>query len=150
MLNRLFAVITALAVAAPLATASAAPQPLGLVTTNGPVPLTCFAGQCAAEFTSFCLQRARSIPLPGTAFRAVGDDFTLIAIAADGKSVRLPAVAHLTIINQRSFTSIRLAISKRALEALGGGGGRTRLTSNGGRGSILARSYGPACRCLRR
>ncbi len=119
MLNRLFAVITALAVAAPLATASAAPQPLGLVATNGPVPLTCFAGQCAAEFTSFCLQRERSIPLPGTAFRAVGDDFTLIAIAADGKSVRLPAAAHLTIINQRGFTSIRLAISERALEALG-------------------------------
>ena len=119
MLNRLFAVIGALAIAAPLATASAAPQPLGLVATNGPVPLTCFAGQCAAQFTSFCLQRARSIPSPGTVFRVVGGDFTLIAIAADGKTRRLPAAEHLTIINQRGFTSIRLAMSKRALEALG-------------------------------
>ena len=119
MLNRMFWVIAALAIAAPLAAASAAPQPLGLVATNGPVPLKCFAGECAAEFTSFCLQRARSIPWPGTAFRAVGDDFTLIAIAADGKTRRLPAAEHLTIINQRSFTSVRLAMPKRALEALG-------------------------------
>jgi hypothetical protein len=107
------------ALALPLSPARAAPQPLGLVATNGPVPLTCFAGQCTAEFTSFCLQQGRSIPLPGTAFRAVGDDFTLIAIAADGKTRRLPAAAHLTIMNQRGFASIRLAISEHALKTLG-------------------------------
>jgi len=106
-------------VSAPLTTVAAAPQALGLVATNGAVPLNCFAGECAAEFSAFCLQQARGIPSEGTPYRAVGEDFTLVAIAADGKVSRLPGGAHLAITAERGFTAVKISLPKRALAALG-------------------------------
>ncbi|MCH7931148.1 MAG: hypothetical protein IH906_02920 [Proteobacteria bacterium] len=119
MLTRLLVVLAAAAIALPLGGARAAPQALGLVATNGPVPLRCFAGECAAEFSAFCLQQARDLPAPGTAYRAVGDALSLIVIAADGKSRRLPGAEQLTFVTERSFTAVRIALPKRALEAFG-------------------------------
>ena len=116
---RLRLLLTIAAVAAPLAGASAAPQVLGLMATNAPVPLTCFAAECTAQFSSFCLQKGRNIPTPGAAYRPVGDAFTLLAIAADGTTRRLPGADHLTITPVRSFTAVRVGVSKRALAALG-------------------------------
>ena len=49
----------AVALAAPFGAVQAAPQALGLVAMDQPVPLRCEGGQCRAEFTSFCLQKAR-------------------------------------------------------------------------------------------
>ena len=111
--------LTVAVIAAPLAGAGAAPQVLGLVATNAPVPLTCFAGECTAQFSSFCLQKARDNPAHGTAYRPVGEDFTLVAIAADGTTRRLPGADHLTVNVARSITAVRIGVSKRALAALG-------------------------------
>ncbi|MCH7929304.1 MAG: hypothetical protein IIA01_02225 [Proteobacteria bacterium] len=119
MLARLLVALAAAAIALPLGGARATPQALGLVATNGPVPLRCFAGECAAEFSAFCLRQGRGIPTPGAAYRAVGDALSLIVIAADGKSRRLPGAEQLTFITERSFTAVRIALPKRALEALG-------------------------------
>lgn len=119
MLNRLLIVAAAVALALPLSPARAAPQVLGLLALDAPVPLPCFAGECSAEFTAFCLQRGRPIPTPGTAYRPAGDSFTLIALAADGSSRRLPGADYLTLETTRGFSAIKISISSRALEALG-------------------------------
>ncbi|MFQ5958167.1 MAG: hypothetical protein ACE5LF_02245 [Alphaproteobacteria bacterium] len=116
---RLFLAIVAAAIAAPLAGAGAAPQALGLVATNAPVPLNCFAGECSAQFSTFCLQQARDIPLPGTPYRAVGDGLSLVAVAADGKARRLPGAEHLSITSQRAYNAVKISMSRGALEALG-------------------------------
>lgn len=99
--------------------ASAAPQALGLVATDAPVPLKCRGDECTAQFSAFCLQNAREIPAPGVAYRPVGDGFTLLAIARDGTTRRLPGTTHLTITTARSMTAVEIGISRRALAALG-------------------------------
>lgn len=116
---RLLLGIIVAVVAAPLASAGAAPQALGLMATDGPVPLPCFAGECAAEFSTFCLQQARDIPQPGTPYRIEGDGLTLIAIGEDGRARRLPAAGYLAVTIERGYTTVRIALKKRALEALG-------------------------------
>ncbi len=97
--------------------ASAAPQALGLVATDAPVPLKCLGDDCTAQFSAFCLQNAREIPAPGVAYRPVGDGFTLLAIARDGTTRRLPGTTHLTITTARSMTAVEIGISRRALGA---------------------------------
>ena len=116
---RLVLAIAAAAIAAPLAGAGAAPQVLGLVATNAPVPLNCFAGECSAQLSTFCLQQVRDIPAPGAPYRAVGDGLSLIAIAADGKARRLSGAEHLAITSKRGYNAVEISISRRALEALG-------------------------------
>lgn len=121
MRARFLLTIAAASLAASLAGAGAgaAPQALGLVATNAPVPLKCLGDECTAQFSTFCLQSARDIPAPGTAYRPVGDGFTLLAIARDGTTRRLPGTTHLTITTARSMTAVEIGISRRALAALG-------------------------------
>lgn len=119
MRARVLLTIAAAAIAAPFAVAGAAPQALGLIANNAPVPLKCLAGECTAEFSTFCLQSARDIAAPGTAYRSVGGGFTLLAIARDGTTRQLPGTTHLTITTARSITAVKIGISSRALAALG-------------------------------
>jgi len=109
----------ALAVVAPFANSHAAPQVLGLIATNAPVPLNCLGGNCTAEFSAFCLQRARELPERGTLYRAVGDSLTLIVTATDGSRRWLPGAGHLTITTARGIAAVRVAISQRTLKGLG-------------------------------
>ncbi|MFQ5985372.1 MAG: hypothetical protein ACE5LL_07645 [Alphaproteobacteria bacterium] len=118
MRTRLLLSIAA-AIFVPFAGAGAAPQALGLVATNAPVPLVCFAGECTAQLSAFCLQQARELPTLGTEYRPVGDAFNLIAIAADGRVRKLPGAAYLTITSRRSFTAVRISMSQRTLTGLG-------------------------------
>ena len=53
-------------------TARAAPQSLGLVATQQPVPLLCDTDRCVAQLSSFCLQRARKAPNHGTVYHVAG------------------------------------------------------------------------------
>ncbi len=109
----------ALAVVAPFANSHAAPQVLGLIATNAPVPLNCLGGNCTAEFSAFCLQRARELPERGTLYRAVGDSLTLIVTATDGSRRWLPGAGHVTITTARGIAAVRVAISQRTLKGLG-------------------------------
>ena len=104
-----------LAVAAPLSGAAAAPQMLGLIASNGPVPLSCAGGTCTAELSSFCLQRDRDVPPAGTAYRPVDDTgLTLVATLADGQTRRLPAGDRLRIESERNYTAV--AVEERVGE----------------------------------
>ncbi len=124
MISRLVLVIAALTIlpltiVAPLAGAVAAPQPLGLVASRGPVPLACLAGECAAELSAFCLQQARDIPAPGTRYRLAGGELSLIAIAADGKTRRIEGAKVLSLAVERGYSSVRVTVDRRVLEKMG-------------------------------
>ena len=50
----------------------AAPQILGLIATNGAAtPLHCKGDVCEAQFSTFCLQKARATPPAYTPYRLV-------------------------------------------------------------------------------
>jgi len=124
MVSRFVLVIAALTIlppmiAAPFAGAAAAPQPLGLVASRGPVPLACLAGECAAELSAFCLQQARDIPAPGARYRLAGGELSLIAIAADGKTRRIAGDKVLSLVVERGYSSVRVTLPRRVLERMG-------------------------------
>lgn len=99
------------------APALAAPQPLALVATLGPVELQCDGGDCAAEFTAFCLQEDRASPDRGHAYRAVGA-VQLAARDNAGREVALPVV-WLQARAQRTHVAVRLSVPERALRERG-------------------------------
>lgn len=104
------------------APAAAAPQVLGLVADNGfPTPLTCDDFECSAQFSSFCLQEARSSPATGSLYAvAPGGEVALLATAPDGALLRLPAES-LRITTAIGFTSVTMSLpqSRRAEIAAG-------------------------------
>ena len=97
--------------------ALAAPQPLALVATLGPVDLICDGRECAAEFSAFCLQEERGSPDRGHAYSALG----AVRIAArdlEGREVAVP-LELLEARALRTHVAVRLSISQRALGARG-------------------------------
>jgi hypothetical protein len=100
----------------PLAPAQAAPQILALVASNEPVPLVCRNGECAAEFSAFCLQEARRSPVPGTVYQVHGGEgIRLVAETPDGGIVSLAAVPDLRVTTARTHTSVRLSVPVETL-----------------------------------
>lgn len=91
--------------------ASAAPQVLGVVASNGPVPMTCDATGCRADLSSFCLQQPRANPGPDQAYRPAGNAaITLVGITATGETVRLPADDALRFVSARGFTAVEATL----------------------------------------
>jgi hypothetical protein len=108
----LLALATALLLSAP---AAAAPQVLGLMASNGPVPLRCDDRDCSAIVPSFCLQRERAMPSYGTAYEATHpEQLTLTLTTADG-TVRLPAGAQLRFTGFDGYTTMRISLSRSVL-----------------------------------
>jgi hypothetical protein len=70
--------------------AFAAPQILAVLATGEPVPLTCVKGVCEAEFSAMCLQWARAMPEPGTAYAPV-DPGKISSSSSAGPTARRPA-----------------------------------------------------------
>lgn len=102
------------------APAAAAPQVLGLVGGTGAVPLTCDAGGCRAELSSFCLQQPRANPAPQTAYRpAEGAEIFLVGTDLEGAVVRLPAAPFLRFTSARGFAAVEVALPAAQLRALG-------------------------------
>ncbi len=103
-------------------TALAAPQILAALPVESGIPLTCNNGVCAAELSTYCLQRERPAPGMGTAYvPAAPEHFTLVLTADNGNEVRLPASAHMTFVENRGFMSVAAAIEHGRLNALGAG-----------------------------
>ena len=68
----------------------AATQLLALLSTEGEVQLTCEGGECAATFSSFCLQSDRPSPPAGTAYRlGSGADVLITALNQQGREISL-------------------------------------------------------------
>ena len=101
--------------------AEAAPQILGLVSSNGvPTPLSCGKGLCSGFVSSFCLQAGRPSPKTDSEYRlAPGGGLTLIARRADGSSIRLPGDNLVAVRSRIGFSSVTLSLPEARLKALG-------------------------------
>jgi hypothetical protein len=97
--------------------ALAAPQPLALVATLGPVELKCDGRECAAEFSAFCLQEDRGSPRRGHAYQPVGA-IGVVARDAEGRERALP-VELLEARALRTHVAVRLSVSESALRERG-------------------------------
>jgi len=113
--------VIALAILALAGPAAAAPQILGLVASAAPVPLTCAAGECAAAFPAFCLQRERTMPRQDAAYRAAeGTVLTLTFTGPDGMRRALPISRTATIAAHRGYYAVRIAIPASVIGGYGG------------------------------
>ena len=100
--------------------AEAAPQALGLVSTEGEVPLNCQGGDCQAEFTAFCLQPDRFSPVSGTRYELISSDsIALSATKIGGGVVALDAAKHLVFEAARGHVAMRLSMPRQTLARLG-------------------------------
>jgi len=105
-----------------LAPAQAAPQILGLIAFNEPVPMTCVGGTCTAELSSVCLQQQRPTPATGTVYRpAKGTHITLTVTGPDGVNHRLSVAAALTFKSLRQFSAVKVSLPEATVRQLGDG-----------------------------
>lgn len=116
--------------------AQAEPQILGLLATNNAKALNCTAGECSAEFTSFCMEPDRASPTHLTTYDIISeaDDIQLLALFRDGSVKRLPAQAHLKFTSKRGFAAVRVSTDADVLAAHGA----TRVLVKIGNGVALA------------
>jgi len=100
--------------------AAAAPQILGIVASNGALPLICDAQGCHADLSTFCLQQPRANPDRGQRYRlADANSVTLVGTRSNGEVVRLPAAPYVSFFSDRGFTSVEVALPTDQLAALG-------------------------------
>src|SRR5215510_13624913 len=103
-----------------IGSAAAAPQILGIVASNGALPLTCDEQGCHADLSTFCLQQPRANPGPGQRYElADRSSVTLVGTRSDGEIVRVPAAPYVTFSSDRGFTSVEVALPADQLAALG-------------------------------
>ena len=102
------------------ASAVAAPQILGVSAFYKPIPLNCEGESCTAQLASFCLQKRRDDPNPGDAYTIHNKDRVLLHLAAsDGRTWTVPADPYVSITAERSFTAVKVEMTKQSLAALG-------------------------------
>lgn len=96
---------------------AAAPQILAVIASAEPVTLQCERGECRAEFTVYCIEKLRSSPLPGTAYR-IHDPNTLVldGVRRDGSTIRLAGSELLTITTERGHTAVRMSLPRGVLK----------------------------------
>ena len=114
----LFPALALLAATVPLSAAQGAPQILGLIASNGAVPLTCAKDACTAELSSFCLQRERPVPPAGTAYSPVGA-VTLVLTGADGTRRTLAAAEPLRFESERNYTAVVVSLPAETYNMMG-------------------------------
>jgi hypothetical protein len=119
---RVHLLVTAIATAlsAGSGSAAAAPQILGVVASNGMLPLSCGKDGCRADLSTFCLQQPRANPQPGQRYElADAAAVMLVGTKAGGEIVRLPAVPFMTFVSNRGFTSVEVTMPEETLAQLG-------------------------------
>jgi hypothetical protein len=100
--------------------AAAAPQILGIVASNGVLPLNCDASGCHADLSTFCLQQPRANPDLGQRYQlADANSVTLVGTKSNGEAVRLPAAPYVSFTTDRGLTSVEIVLPPDRLEALG-------------------------------
>jgi hypothetical protein len=119
-MKRLFAAFLLITITG-ISPVRAAPQILGVIAYNDPVPLSCAMGQCWAELATVCLQKQRPNPLAGTAYRFHGaGEVNLIVTDDAGRQQKLSASNHVRVEVARGFTAVRVELTERQLRELGG------------------------------
>ena len=110
----------AVALSAGSGSAAAAPQILGIVASNGTLPLSCGKDGCRADLSTFCLQQPRANPQPGQRYElADAGTVMLVGTKAGGEIVRLPAAPFMTFASTRGFTSVEVRVPEQTLAQLG-------------------------------
>lgn len=115
-ISRLSAALAPLLLMLDASQVAAAPQILAVIASAEPVTLQCERGDCRAEFTVYCIEKLRSSPPPGTAYR-FHDPNTLVldGVRRDGSTVRLAGSELLTITTERGHTAVRMSLPSRVL-----------------------------------
>jgi hypothetical protein len=104
------------------APAEAAPQILGLIASNKPVPMTCAHGTCTAELSSVCLQQHRDTPSTGTVYRPAKSTHIVLTVSgADGVVRRQRVEAALDFISLRQFSAVKVSLPEVTVRRLGSG-----------------------------
>ncbi len=94
----------------------AAPQILGLVASDEPVPMQCADGTCTALLSAFCLQKGRLPPDFETAYQpARPGDVALTVTTADGRQHRFDAANLVRFHSRYGYTAIRADLTLAAL-----------------------------------
>ena len=102
----------------PFATASAAPQALGLAATPEPMPLHCEDGLCTVFLTAFCLQEKRPQPEDGIAYLPTeSSEINLLVSTKDGRTLKLRGRDYLEFY-ARNHTAVIAKIEQRKLDEL--------------------------------
>jgi hypothetical protein len=111
----------AIMIGGPMSSASAAPQIMALLPTDGPKALVCDKGACRAEFTVMCLEVERKAPPTGVVYELMPGSTVSVALSGpSGQTRRLDAsAAHASIISLRTHVSVELTIPRRMLDAEG-------------------------------
>jgi len=100
--------------------AMAAPQILGVSAFYKPILLNCEGESCTAQLASFCLQKRRDDPNPGDAYTIHDKDRVLLHLTApDGRAWTVRADPYVSITAERSFTAVKVEMTKQSLAALG-------------------------------
>lgn len=102
--------------------AFAAPQILGVVATETPLPMSCVENVCTVEVSGVCLQERRPAPETGTAYRvAKGSKLTLVVQGRSGKTHSMPVDKHVEIRSLRLFNSLTISLPVRLVHDLSDG-----------------------------
>ena len=100
--------------------ATAAPQALALVNSDGEVTLQCHDDNCIASLSAYCLQKARSVPSTGTTYNfADAKQVRLVGIKKDGSRILLDASNELRVAALRRQVAVSVALPKSRFEELG-------------------------------
>ena len=100
--------------------ATAAPQILAALPVESGIELTCSDGICAAQLSTYCLQRERPAPSMGTAYvPAKSEHFTLVLMDEKGAEVLVPAGKHMTFVENRGFMAVAASVELGRLKSLG-------------------------------
>ncbi|HZF32219.1 MAG TPA: hypothetical protein VE914_00280 [Candidatus Angelobacter sp.] len=119
LISAAFALLIGIAIGGPAALA--APQILGLMASNAPVPLHCTGKDCTAIAGTFCLQHDRTIPTYGTPYSATHpEQLTLAVVTRSGEVRRLPAGDRLRFSGYDGYTTVRISLPKSLLDQIGG------------------------------
>ena len=107
--------------AAPSARA-AEPQILGLVASNGPMPMVCDDRDCAVDLSAFCMQERAPVPPPRTPYEVAEghtDAITIVARTAAGRIVHVPAARIADFVSARGNRAVRMSVPMQSMAALG-------------------------------
>ncbi|MFO0998134.1 MAG: hypothetical protein U1F33_15740 [Alphaproteobacteria bacterium] len=92
--------------------ATAAPQIMALLPTDGAKTLACAKGFCRAEFTVICLQVERRAPVTGVAYDLMPGSNVAVVLSRSGREdQRIDAgSAHLTVTSLRTHVSVEIRV----------------------------------------
>lgn len=123
-MRRLSHTLVSLSLACLAGPAAAAPQALMIAAGGGETHLSCSAGACSAEITTFCLQPERPNPEPGQRYDVLavagqGDSIRLVGRTREGKRIVLPIESNAVISAERNHSAVVLTVPEPVLREHG-------------------------------